>query len=155
MFRLICAASLGLLVIGIANSAVANDRECRRFTEEIRVGGNNVDSYGTICKAPDGTWREVESDEGGYEKGGYFIRPDDSRYYEPDTHIHHFNDRYDTRVIIGDSRQPYVVVDPYYYGRRSHYDRHWNPAKRAFHRHHHGPGWEKHWKHHERTLNGK
>jgi hypothetical protein len=112
-----------------------------------------VDSYGTACKQHDGTWREVEKNAP-YEKGGYFIRPDDSRYYSPNTSTHNYHvDEGNTRVIISDGQVPYVVVDPFY-GHRYRYDRDWSAAKRGFYQHHHGPGWQKHWKMHQRTLNG-
>ncbi len=32
---------------------------CREFSQEIRIDGNPVESYGTACLQPDGTWRIV------------------------------------------------------------------------------------------------
>ncbi|MCH2548024.1 MAG: hypothetical protein MK052_10505 [Alphaproteobacteria bacterium] len=134
--------------------AWAKDQQCRKFTDEIRVGDNDVDSYGIICQQPDGTWREVQAENKKYEKGGYFIRPNDSRNYQPaqNTRIYDLDDM-NTQVVIGKGRQPYVVVDPFRNYRYSPRDyRNWSPAKRSFYQHHHGPNWEKHWEHHKRAM---
>lgn len=141
---LVMTLGVGLLVASAPNPAQAHDRECRRFTEKIYVDGNYVDSYGTTCQQADGSWREVEQDDDDDAKGGYSIRPQDSRYYRPDTHSYYGNN---THLIIND----YVVAYPYY----GHHNHHWSPAKRDFHQHHHGTGWEKHWEMHERTLEGR
>ncbi len=33
---------------------------CRPFSQEIRIDGEPVESYGTACLQPDGTWRIVQ-----------------------------------------------------------------------------------------------
>ena len=32
---------------------------CREYTQEIMVGGERHESYGTACRQPDGTWQIV------------------------------------------------------------------------------------------------
>lgn len=149
-----------LLLVALMMCAIpvtAQAEECRRFTDEYRVGGSNRNSLGVMCKEADGSWREVKSDKDKYDKGGYFIRPQDSRHYRAETpnRTHYFNDDYNTRVVIGGGA-PYVVVDPFgsgYNNYGSNYSRRdWSPAKRGFHRHHRGPGWKKHWKHHQKAI---
>jgi len=33
---------------------------CREYTAPVRVGGRVVDSYGTACRQPDGSWRIID-----------------------------------------------------------------------------------------------
>lgn len=35
----------------------AQGQYCREFQQEITVGGNQVDGYGTACRQPDGSWK--------------------------------------------------------------------------------------------------
>lgn len=154
------------IVASFATLPAQAEEDCRRYKDEIRVGGGMQDTYVTKCRQNDGRY-DTKHDP--YEKGGYFIRPQDSRHYEPNvgrgtsrsgTHTHYFNDDYNTRVIIGGDRSPVVVVDPFdswRYGNRNYhgyYQRDWSPAKRGFYQNHRGPGWQKHWQHHERAMNG-
>lgn len=167
---------LAACAMALMASPAMGDDDCRRYRDEIRVGGGMQDTYVTKCRQQDGRY-ETKHDP--YEKGGYFIRPQDSRHYEPNVgrgtysgqndwngnagsgaHTHYFNDGYNTRVVIGGGSGPMVVVDPFdswRYGNRhyrGYYQRDWSPAKRSFHQHHRGPGWQKHWQHHQRSMNG-
>lgn len=147
---------------GLSKPQTLSTRECRQFTTERRAGSGQGDRYGVMCRQPDGSWQRLSSEAGGddpYAKGGYFIRPEPSSpRFSADippsrSHTHYFDGG--VGVVISD--RPYVIVDPYqsrrpfrggygYYG----YGRDWSPAKRSFHRHHHGPGWNKHWQQHQK-----
>jgi surface antigen len=39
---------------------LANGQYCRQYTQDIKVGGENHQTYGTACRKADGTW-EVQS----------------------------------------------------------------------------------------------
>jgi surface antigen len=39
---------------------IANGQYCREYTQEIYVGGEKHQSYGTACRQPDGSWK-IES----------------------------------------------------------------------------------------------
>lgn len=138
----------GLVILSV--SAAAAEEECRRYTQEIRAGNNSQNSYGMLCKQPDGTWKDVTpSSNDGYT---YSTSQHNNSYAAdlPNTHTHEFGDDYDTRVVIGDGA-PYVVVDPFarYYRPNQ---RDWDNSKRSFYKTHHGPGWEKHWQAHKKVL---
>lgn len=36
---------------------IANGQYCREYTQEIYVGGEKHQSYGTACRQPDGSWQ--------------------------------------------------------------------------------------------------
>jgi surface antigen len=38
---------------------IENGQYCREYTQEIRVGGEKHESYGTACRQPDGSWKVV------------------------------------------------------------------------------------------------
>lgn len=38
----------------------ADNSYCREYTQTINVGGKEVDSYGTACRQPDGSWKIKE-----------------------------------------------------------------------------------------------
>lgn len=143
-FYITLCALLACLVPAHAMAA----KECRQFTREHRTGMDN--RYGLICKQPDGRWVEVTPGEDAPDNGGHYIsRQPDSPRYGADTHTHYFDNN--TRVVISD--RPYVIIDPTPYWRGYGHD--WSPSKQHFYDNHRGPGWHQHWKHHERTLDGK
>lgn len=37
----------------------AQGQYCREFQQEITVGGDQVDGYGTACRQPDGSWKII------------------------------------------------------------------------------------------------
>lgn len=162
MRRFIIALGGIILFAGTAQA----EEDCRRYKDEIRVGGGMSDTYETKCRDEKGDYTKKHDP---YEGGGYFIRPQDSSDYQPardnrahmnnNTHTHHFDDRYDTRVILGGgSGVPIVVVNPFnghQYRGSYDYGRNWSPSQQNFQYHHGGtPGWQKHWKHHQRAMNG-
>jgi len=141
---------LALILICLPFSAVAQSQEeCRRYTQETRVGGGSQNSYGMLCKQPDGTWKDMTaaSDESGYSYSAQSAAP---AALPPRSHTHEFGDDFDTRVVVGDGA-PYVIIDPFARYHRPN-QRDWDNSKRSFYRTHNGPGWDKHWKHHQRTL---
>lgn len=150
-FRIMLCTVLGALLACMMPAHAMAAKECRQFIREHRAGSNMDNRYGLICKQPDGSWREVVPGGDVPDNGGHFIRPEPDSYprYGSGSHTHYFDNN--TRVIISD--RPYVVIDPYPYWRGYGHD--WSPSKQHFHDHHRGPGWQKHWKHHERTLNGQ
>lgn len=47
-----------LAVLGMAGTATAQDAPyCREYQRKVTVGGKIVDSYGTACMQPDGSWK--------------------------------------------------------------------------------------------------
>ena len=36
---------------------IASGQYCRRYTQEITIGGEQHQTYGTACRQPDGTWQ--------------------------------------------------------------------------------------------------
>ncbi len=35
-------------------------RECREFQQQVTIGGQNQEAYGTACRQPDGSWQVVD-----------------------------------------------------------------------------------------------
>ena len=40
--------------------AARTDAQCREFQRTITIGGKTEKAYGTACRQPDGTWKEVD-----------------------------------------------------------------------------------------------
>lgn len=47
-----------MAMFGVATAATAQDAPyCREYQRKVTVGGKVVDSYGTACMQPDGSWK--------------------------------------------------------------------------------------------------
>lgn len=124
-------------------------KECRRYASQIRVGPGAADSYDTLCKQADGTWRKV--DNGVSASGGVTSYGAQNSQSQSSTHIYSTHPDAATELVVEDNIPAYVVIDPYdYYQNR--YKRGWSGEKRNFNKHHNGVGWKKHWKHHQKAL---
>jgi hypothetical protein len=143
----ICAAAICVAVFSTMPAHA--QQKCREYTKEIRTGQPDV--KGTLCLQPDGTWRPSDNAE---VKGNGIISfggGSSSIEHRGDTRIYTTHPDAATQLVIEDNVPAYIVVDPYrWHGNYSRRD--WSPEKRSFYRHHNGPGWNKHWKHHKKVL---
>lgn len=159
----ILAACAAIAVLSQAPAAVAQQRaeqHCREYTREIRSGAQG-NQFGTMCLQPDGTWKimDVGTDT---QRSGTVIQagPSSVSGHGHDTRTQSRTRIYSTHpdapaeLVIQDNIPAYIVVDPYRW-RGNYHRRDWSPSKRGFHQHHHGPGWQKHWQHHQKALNQK
>lgn len=60
MKKTLMIVSAALLSVGLIPSTVqAQETQCREFTRDVTIDGQDVQAYGTACLQPDGTWRIV------------------------------------------------------------------------------------------------
>lgn len=48
------------LVVTTREGRTADGRYCREFQQEVTIGGQREEAYGTACQQPDGSWQVVE-----------------------------------------------------------------------------------------------
>ncbi len=56
MAIMVCATAT---ISGISTAAMAEERYCREFTSDYKIGGQIQQGYGTACLTPDGSWEIV------------------------------------------------------------------------------------------------
>lgn len=141
--------AVAMFCAAIAAPQAQAQQTCREYTKEIRTGQPDV--KGMLCLQPDGTWRP--SGDSGVKSGGIisFGGGSSSIEHRGDTRIYTTHPDAATQLVIEDNVPAYIVVDPYRW-QGNYYRRDSSPQKRNFHRQHHGTGWKKHWKHHEKVL---
>lgn len=157
------AYPLALLVMLFAPPSAAQQEQCREFTRQIMIDGQMQDAYGTVCLQPDGTWairsappQEEQPSSTGYTQmtpaqPGTVATPRPTRSYGAQSYQYGYGiGSGGTSIYIG---QEY----PYYYGYgypHHHHRYRWGRDRHRdnFYQHHHGPHWNKHWQHHQRTL---
>lgn len=47
----------------LRDGTTADGRQCREFQQDVTIGGDKTEAYGTACMQPDGSW-EVVNDNG-------------------------------------------------------------------------------------------
>lgn len=160
------------LAVVFAHSAAAQQSYCREFTREVDVGGQMQEAYGTACQQADGSWQIMSDSHMGQgteqpaaqntpqqssrssvvvvnpnQPDVIIVRP--SRTYEAQSYGY----GYSVGAGTGGTSLTIGTYPMYGYYHPHHRYRWGNDYRRdSFYRHHHGPGWQKHWKHHERSL---
>ncbi|MBY0510680.1 MAG: hypothetical protein K2P94_11085 [Rhodospirillaceae bacterium] len=46
-------------VTALRDGTTPDGRQCREFQQQVTIGGNDEDAYGTACLQPDGSWQVV------------------------------------------------------------------------------------------------
>jgi len=46
-------------VTAVRDGMTTDGRQCREFQQEVTIGGNRTEAYGTACLQPDGSWEVV------------------------------------------------------------------------------------------------
>jgi hypothetical protein len=49
-------------VTALRDGTTSDGRQCREFQQQVTIGGQDEDAYGTACLQPDGSWQVVNDD---------------------------------------------------------------------------------------------
>lgn len=100
-----------------------NDRYCREFTRDVKIGGKHEQAYGIACRQPDGSWQIVGDDElADFEDDDddlYRRRDRDERVIVRSERV--YVPSFGFNILLGDYRYPH---HRYYYG-----DSYWRGGK--------------------------
>ncbi len=49
------------VVTAVRDGTTTDGRQCREFQQDVTIGGNKTDAYGTACMQPDGSWQVISN----------------------------------------------------------------------------------------------